>query len=66
MWNGVEEPLHAEIGQPAYTINQSIKGPHKATHGPRRSHIPAPPQGGQALHHEVMQAWGAMSESRQH
>jgi len=27
------------------SINQSIKDPHKATHGPRRSHIPAPPQG---------------------
>ena len=27
-----------------FSINQSIKGPHKATHGPRRSHIPAPPQ----------------------
>jgi len=27
------------------TINQSIKGPHKATHGQRRSHVPAPPQG---------------------
>jgi len=25
---------------------QLIKGPHKATHGPRRSHIPAPPQEG--------------------
>jgi len=37
----------------------SIKGPHKATHGPRRSHIPAPPpHGGQTLHHKVMQAWG--------
>ena len=24
---------------------QSIKSPHKATHGQRRSHIPAPPQG---------------------
>jgi len=47
-------------------FNQSIKGPHKATHGPRRSHIPAPPHGGQTLHHEVMQAWGAVSESRQH
>ena len=46
--------------------NQSIKGPHRATHGPRRSHIPAPPHGGQTLHHEVMQAWGAVSESRQH
>jgi len=33
-------------------LNQSIKGPHKATHGPRRSHIPAPPQGGQTLHHK--------------
>ena len=46
-------------------LNQ-IKGPRKATHGPRRRHIPAPPQGGQTLHHKVMQAWGAMSESRQH
>ena len=27
-----------------YKSNQ-IKGPHKATHGQRRSHIPAPPQG---------------------
>ena len=26
-------------------INQSKVGPHKATHGQRRSHIPAPPQG---------------------
>jgi len=34
------------------SINQSIKGRHKATHGPRRSHIPAPPQGGQTLHHK--------------
>jgi len=40
------------------SFNQSIKGPHEATHGPRRSHIPAPPQGGQTLHHKVMQAWG--------
>jgi len=47
-------------------INQSVQGPYKATHGPRRSHIPAPPHGGQTLHHEVMQAWGAMNESRQH
>jgi len=32
------------------SINQ--RSPHKATHGPRRSHIPAPPQGGgQTLHH---------------
>jgi len=36
------------------SINQSIKSPHKATHGARRSHIPAPPHGGQTLHHEVM------------
>jgi len=27
------------------SFNQSIKGPHKATHGRRRSHIPAAPQG---------------------
>jgi len=26
-------------------VNQSIKVPHKATRGQRRSHIPAPPQG---------------------
>ena len=35
-------------------VNQSIKGPHKATHGPKRSHISAPPQGGQPLHYKVM------------
>jgi len=39
----------------ACQLIKSIKGPHhhKATHahGPRRSHIPAPPQGGQTLHH---------------
>jgi len=36
--------------------NQSIKGegPRKATHGPRRSHIPAPPHGGQTLHHDCI------------
>jgi len=27
------------------SINQSIKGPHKAARGQGRSHIPAPPQG---------------------
>ena len=32
--------------RPDRPTNQSIKGTHKATHGPRRSHIPAPPQGG--------------------
>jgi len=57
--------LHVELlGR--HGLNQSIKGPHRATHGPRRSHIPAPPHGVQTLNHKVMQAWGAVSESRQH
>jgi len=65
-------PQHARAddvagGTPiSQSITITIKGPHKATHGPRRSHIPAPPQGGQILHHEVMQAWGAMNESPLH
>jgi len=32
------------LGLSVRGVNQSIKGPHKATHGPRKSHIPAPPQ----------------------
>jgi len=43
---------------PYQSINQRSSQSH--THGPRRSRIPAPPQGGQTLHHKVMQAWGAM------
>ena len=46
--------LHVRVVCECFVIfNQSIKGPHKATHGPRRSHIPAPPQGGQTLHHNL-------------
>jgi len=28
-----------------FSLNQSIKGPYKATRGQKRSHIPAPPKG---------------------
>jgi len=59
--------LRLDVTSPSALFNQSIKGPHKATHGPRRSHIPAPPHGGQTLPHKVMQknrATAAATSSR--
>jgi len=48
------------------TTNQSIKGPHKATHGQGEATSQHSHRGQQTLRHEVPQAWGANNESRQH
>jgi len=47
-------------------INQSIKGPHKAAHGQKgEATSQHHHRGQQTLHHEVMQALGAVNDSRQ-
>jgi len=46
--------------------NQSIKGPHKATHAQGEATSEHYHRGQQTLRHEVPQAWGAKNESRQH
>jgi len=41
-------------------VNQSIKGPHKATHGQGEATSQQHHRGQQTLRHEVPQAWGAV------
>jgi len=54
------------IHQPI-NYNKSIKNPHRATRGLRRSHVPAPPQGAtNSASRSDVQAWGAVKESQQH
>jgi len=49
------------------TLNQSIEGPHKATHGQGEAAFQHNHRGQQqTLRHEVQQAWRAKNESRQH
>jgi len=50
----------------APAVNQSIKGPHKATHGQVEAASQHNHRGQQPLRRKVPQAWGARNESRQH
>ena len=47
-------------------INQPTNGPHRATHGQGEATSQHSHRGQQTLRHEVLQAWGANNESRQH
>jgi len=46
------------------SISQSIKGPHKATHGQGEAASQHHHRGQQTLRHEVTQAWGAVNGSQ--
>jgi len=62
---GSKRALGARVSPRDHQSIKSIKGPHKAARGQKRSHIPAPPQGAATpASHEVMQAWGAVNESQ--
>ena len=55
-----------ELRSSSRSINQSIKGPHKATHGQGEATSQHHNRGQQTLRHEVTHAWGAVNESQQH
>jgi len=64
----------AAAARAAAAINQSIKGPHNATHGQGDNATHGQGEaasqhhhrGQQTMRHEVTQAWGAVHESQQH
>jgi len=59
-----EEP-HTSTRE-ATSINQSIKGPYKATHGQGEATSWHHHREQQTLRHQVKQAWGAVNESQPH